>query len=325
MQQTLATWCSGWHAWLDAKPTVDTLSRAEKWLKDNDLVLKNERLEPIRSGARDAWAKLRQESNVDLGDLALEGANTRRRVRIDSTIDGEEAGSLAVLSQGELHALALALFLPRATMVESPFRFLVLDDPVQAMDPAKVDGLVELLAELAETRQVVVLSHDDRLPAAVRRANAGARIVEVVRGEGSQVSVVPAEDPATRYLSDATALLRDESLPEETLRRILPGVLRLAVESAARDRFFGHRLGKGATLDEVEEAWGGTKKTRARISLAIFDDVRPLDDWAAAPYRKLGLRAVAGAMHDGLQDRVRPDVAVHHVKRLVDDVRNGAK
>ena len=64
------------------------------------------------------------------------------------------------MSQGELHALALALFLPRASLNESPFRFVVLDDPVQAMDPAKVDGLVALLSEIAETRQVVVFAHD---------------------------------------------------------------------------------------------------------------------------------------------------------------------
>ena len=46
------------------------------------------------------------------------------------------------MSQGELHALALALFLPRATAPESPFRFIVLDDPIQAMDPSKVEGFV---------------------------------------------------------------------------------------------------------------------------------------------------------------------------------------
>ena len=51
------------------------------------------------------------------------------------------------MSQGELHALALALFLPRATAADSPFRFVVLDDPIQAMDPAKIDGFVQVLAE----------------------------------------------------------------------------------------------------------------------------------------------------------------------------------
>ena len=110
-------------------------------------------------------------------------------MRIDASVDGTEVQGFPVLSQGELHALALSLFLPRATMADSPFRFLVLDDPIQAMDPAKVDGLVELLSELAETHQVIVLSHDDRLPAAVRRSAAGATILEVTRGHESRVAI----------------------------------------------------------------------------------------------------------------------------------------
>jgi len=32
--------------------------------------------------------------------------------------------ALSVMSQGELHALGLALFLPRATSPDSPFRFI---------------------------------------------------------------------------------------------------------------------------------------------------------------------------------------------------------
>ncbi|WP_256668704.1 hypothetical protein, partial [Nocardia cyriacigeorgica] len=61
-------------------------------------------------------------------------------------------------SQGELHALGLSLFLPRATVEDSPFRFVMIDDPVQAMDPAKVDGLARVLATVAWTRQVVVFT-----------------------------------------------------------------------------------------------------------------------------------------------------------------------
>lgn len=89
-----------------------------------------------------------------------------------------------------MHALALALFLPRATVESSPFRFVILDDPIQAMDPAKIDGFARLLAGIAQDRQVVVFSHDDRLPDAVRRmAIPGARILEIARGLGSNVEV----------------------------------------------------------------------------------------------------------------------------------------
>lgn len=320
----IASWCDAWDEWEKTKPLVDTLAAAEKWLKDNDVRLKNERVAPIADGARGAWAKLRQDSNVELGDLKLEGAATRRRVAITATVDGTEAGAIPVMSQGELHALALALFLPRASMAESPFRFIVIDDPIQAMDPAKVDGLVQLLAEIAQTRQVIVLSHDDRFPAAIRRSRIGARLLEVTRGEQSQVSIVTAQDPTGRYLADARALIRDAGLPEDTLRRTLPGLLRLAVESAARDRFFSHRVSKGEALHDVETIWANAKQTRDRVSLAIYDEKRPnLDSWLRMPYRNIGLGCVTTAMHNGLAGP--PLNAVEDVKRMVEDIREGKK
>ncbi len=88
---------------------------------------------------------------------------------IGVAVDGVEGAALGVMSQGELHAIALSLFLPRATMEESPFRFIAIDDPVQSMDPARVDGLARVLEGGREDRQVIVFTHDDRLPEAVRR------------------------------------------------------------------------------------------------------------------------------------------------------------
>src|SRR6202042_121261 len=86
------------------------------------------------------WTELRQDSNVSLGELRLLGASNQRRLSLDVKVDGEDGSALGVMSQGELNCLALSLFLPRASMPESPFRFVVIDDPVQAMDPAEVAG-----------------------------------------------------------------------------------------------------------------------------------------------------------------------------------------
>ncbi len=126
------------------------MKAASDWLKARSGDLRNQRLAPLADRARHIWAQLRQESNVDLGSIRLEGQATHRRVELTAQVDGVEAGALGVMSQGELHALALALFLPRATAPDSPFRFIVLDDPIQAMDPAKVEGFVQVLQELAE-------------------------------------------------------------------------------------------------------------------------------------------------------------------------------
>ena len=325
---SIAAWCAAWDDWKVTEPVVTNLQAAEKWLKDNDLRLKNERLAPIQEQARQAWRRLRQESNVDLDGLELTGTSNRRRVRISGAIDGEQMDSFAVFSQGELHALALSLFLPRATLSESPFRFVVLDDPVQAMDPAKVDGLVELLGDLAKTRQVIVFSHDDRLPAALRRSAYDATIVEVNRSARSAVSVVTSQDPTARYLDDAHGLIKEwehERLSEDDLRRTLPGLYRFAIESASKDRFFATRLAAGESIHSLDRIWRDTHTTRQRILLAIYTEQPPehvAAKWFSAPYRKFALGVASSGFHQGLT--TAPDDAHRDTKRLVADLREGS-
>ena len=141
------------------------------------------------------WEHLRQQSNVTLGKIELVGAKSTRRVSLDVTVDGVAGAALGVMSQGELHSLALSLFLPRATLPESPFRFVVIDDPVQSMDPARVDGLARALEETALTRQVIVFTHDERLPEAVRRLGIQSRMLSVTRRPKSVVEVRTSLDP----------------------------------------------------------------------------------------------------------------------------------
>ena len=120
--------------------------------------------------------------------------------------------TLIMMSQGELHALGLSLFLPRATVEQSPFRFVLIDDPVQAMDPAKVDGLARVLGDVAADRQVVVFTHDDRLADAVRRLEIPATVWEVQRGERSTVELQRNADPVSRYLDDARAIAQSATI-----------------------------------------------------------------------------------------------------------------
>ena len=96
---------------------------------------------------------------------------------------------------------------------ESPFGFVVIDDSVQAMAPGKVDGLARVLATVAKERQVVVLTHDERLPESACRLQIPAHVIEVVRRLGSQVACRTIGDPVTQSLSGARALLRTDDLP----------------------------------------------------------------------------------------------------------------
>lgn len=280
--------------------------------------LRADRLRPITSHARHIWDELKQESNVDLTDIVLAGTKTHRRVELKATVDGAEAPALAVMSQGELLALSLALFLPRAALAESPFRFLVLDDPVQAMDPAKVDGLLRVLARLAETRQVVVLTHDDRLAQAARRLTAAPRILEVVREAGSVVRVQSLLSPVDRYLSDARAIVKDGGLPEEARRDVLPALLRQALEAACWERVSAEQLKRGVPLVDVESSWAAAHRTADRVQLALGE--RPLAAWRTQHHRSRALRICGSEQHQGLAGD--PDEALDDVTRTVRDLQS---
>ncbi len=244
LQLALAQWLP---EALDAQAAVEdvpAIKEAETWLKTAAVAIRSDRFQPIRDKVAAAFSHLRQQSSVTLEQIDLIGGKTQRRVELGVTIDGVEGAALGVMSQGELHALALALFLPRATLDDSPFRFIVVDDPVQSMDPARVDGLARALDEAARTRQVIVFTHDDRLPEAVRRLGIATTILGVTRRPQSVVDIRTERDPVEAYLADAFALIKTQDLSDAVKRQVVPGFLRLAIEAACvtvvRRRRLGH-------------------------------------------------------------------------------------
>jgi hypothetical protein len=153
------------------------------------------------------------------------------------------------------------VFLPRAALADSPFRFMVIDDPVQSMDPAKVDGLARVLAEVGTRRQVVVFTHDERLPEAVRRLALEATVVEVTRRPGSVVEVRPAQDPVERYLDDARALIRSDEVAPDVAARVVPGFCRHAIEAACTVAVRRRRLERGDRHAHVDAVLDGVNKS----------------------------------------------------------------
>lgn len=219
-----------------------------------------------------------------------------------------------------MHALALALFIPRATTPNSPFRFIVLDDPIQAMDPAKIDGFIRVLSTLAETRQVVVFSHDDRLATAIRQMAVNAQLVEVTRETGSRIHVKETLNQAKRYVQDVRALVKDENVPDDIKRRVAPGLFRLALESAAQQLFYATQHRVGASRDETEQQWNAATTTKKRLLLAVHGDVdKDLSGWLSyRPERHPTLRLANAGTHGA---DVTVDVAaVNDLGRMVDGI-----
>jgi energy-coupling factor transporter ATP-binding protein EcfA2 len=268
----LAAWLPGARQAREAAASVPLIKKAEKWLKDAEEDIRNERLAPIAESAKALCRELLRGSNVALDKVYLAGSGTKRRVEMGVTVDGSESAALGVMSQGELNSLALSLFIPRATLPESPFRFIVVDDPVQSMDASRVEGLARVLQQTATERQVVVFTHDDRLPEAVRRLAIPAILLEVTRREGSVVEIRRAQDPVGRYIDDALAVARTDALPREAAGRVVPGLCREALEAACMEALRRRRLGRGESHADVEELLEKAKGLKPLMALTLFDD-----------------------------------------------------
>lgn len=287
---------------LSAAQRVTPLRNAENWLKRCEAAIRDERFDSVKAQVADVWETLAVGSNVTLEDVRL----GNKKVVMDVTVDGDSSVALGVMSQGELHALALSLFIPRVKFETSPFGFAILDDPVQAMDPVRVDGLARVLDSLAQTRQVVVFTHDDRLPTAVRRLQISATIMSVTRRPRSRVELKISLDPLQAAIEDARAVELSGGLPGEVSRRVVPNFCRQAIEAACLESGRRRLLGMGIGLDECEEKWSDAPRLLPRIAIALYGDADRAGDvygtlnnkfgrWAADTVRACNEMAHSGA------------------------------
>ncbi len=287
---------------LSAAQRMTPLRSAETWLKRCEAAIRDERFDSVKTQVADVWETLAVGSNVTLEDVRL----GTKKVVMDVTVDGDSSVALGVMSQGELHALALSLFIPRVKFEASPFGFAILDDPVQAMDPVRVDGLARVLHSLAATRQVVVFTHDDRLPTAVRRLQIPATILSVTRRPRSHVELKTSLDPVQAAIEDARAVELSGGLPDEVTRRVVPSLCRQAIEAACLESGRRRLLGIGMGLDECEEKWADAVRLLPRIAIALYGDADRAGDvygtlnnkfgrWAADTARACNEMAHSGA------------------------------
>jgi recombinational DNA repair ATPase RecF len=317
----LAGWLPGARQAQNAASQVKALKDAEAWLKEASEEIRNERFAPIGARACEIWGQLRLQSNVDLLAVTLKVSGNQRRVQMKVTVDGIEGAALGVMSQGELNSLALSLFLPRASLPDTPFRFIVIDDPVQSMDPSRVEGLARVLADVAKTRQVIVFTHDDRLSEALRHLQLPARVLKVTRRTKSRVEVSVAFGPIEANLDGVKALAITEKLPADVARRVIPGFCRNAVEAACADAIRRRRRARGIPIEDVDRELEEAGKLYPLAALALFDDVKRTNDvvarlnqygsWAGDTF--VGCNA---GVHDGYAGDVR--ALVDNTRRLAD-------
>ncbi|KJE20211.1 AAA domain [Frankia torreyi] len=317
--------------WTEQARAVDTakarrsdLRKARKWLDTLIIDLRRERLATFEAQAQEIWEALRHESSVSLKKVGLDGkeTSTLRRLILDVSVDDADASALAVMSQGELHALALALFLPRARTADSPFGFLLIDDPVQSMDPAKVNGLAQVLSDLGRQRQIVVFTHDTRLQRAFSSQGLSVTIRKVERGAASKVEIENALDPVKQALKEARGLAQaSKKLPAAVRTHVLPGLCRIALENAFTEAAWIRHHQAGGAEPVFDAALSDAEKLTKVAALAFFGDTEKSGDVYDQLRDRCGGWAV-GVVKD-CQKGSHPDGAqIDDPLRFVDLVKN---
>jgi recombinational DNA repair ATPase RecF len=326
----LASWTERARAAEENKPRLRNLKKARKWLGVLTKTLRDQRMDAFGDQYQRIWEQLRQESNIELEKARLHGSAKAsvRDLVTNASVDGVQAPARAVMSQGEQHSLALSLFLPRATTAESPFGFLVIDDPVQSMDPAKVNGLAQVLDELGKRRQLVVFTHDPRLQRAFSSQELPVTVFQVERGESSRVRIRKVMDPVAQALKDARDIAGTRDLPSAVHTHVLPGLCRTALENAFTEAAWIRHYRSGGDEHVLEAAIADAEKLIKVAALALFGDVERTGDVYSELARECGgWRAVdifkqcqSGAHSTGAEIP-DPHRFVNHVEQIAEKVR----
>ncbi|MCX5605667.1 hypothetical protein OOK29_46865, partial [Streptomyces phaeochromogenes] len=232
----------------------------------------SDRLMKARASRFEGRAGLQVKKLLEDAGISLESLNlTRKRAEIEVQGSDGRSMELAMLSAGQRNAFLLApLF---ATADAGPFGFLVLDDPVHSFDEIRVDRLAAVISDLAQSRRVIVLTHDERLKehllARSSRCEALAVSRDTVTGE---INVEPTDELWRVLISDARSVWKWSPKPSVTgyltESQIIRGLLRQALDDALRQCVIKYSLKVGASVaDTVSKLDSGTT-TQSRMALA---------------------------------------------------------
>lgn len=224
---------SAWFEVRDRARTYPAWQTALKCLGELQDKVRKERTAALKALTSTRVTQLLADAGLTVTAMTVQG--TKATIGITDSV-GREV-TLAMLSAGQRNALLLSPLL--ASAEAGPFAFLILDDPVHALDEMRVDLLARILHELAATRRVIVLTHDERLREYLRMrdADSDVRAIRRVPLTGA-VSVVPEKPTWEALLDDAAEVVRigrPSADGEITPSQLVRGLCRQALDDAIRE------------------------------------------------------------------------------------------
>lgn len=230
-------------ALLSLAPSFDLLVRAKNF--DAEVLRSQQKAgEYILNCQRDMVEKREQDILLWYGllspnpDVKFTGlVPGKDEYNLKATAFGRELNAAASLSQSQLNCLGLSVYIPSIVADDAPFRFIVFDDPVQAMDDEHHESfLINVVPELIgnRSRQVVVLTH--LKPTADRLRNLNYESRPVYYKFDKLISVGP---QIKQYIvfKDETDQIQDLLVGNEASRSIAVAQTRILCEIIMREMY----------------------------------------------------------------------------------------
>ena len=255
-----------WRA--DGALAAKSVSWAETLKRVDDL---RKQLRKRRSVTLEGKAGSRIENLLSDADLHLKGINVlSSKASMELVDQNGNKVDLGMLSAGQRNAVLLAPLL--ASVDAGPFGFLILDDPVHAFDELRIDRLAESLSRIADSRRVIVLTHDDRLKEylAARTTDHDTRLVDRSSASGA-VEVSDSSHFWHELLTDA-GHIHDLALKEagstkdvtDALRRLC----RMSIDNALRSFTLRNAVVSGRDAADDLKTLDAKHKTEERLHQA---------------------------------------------------------
>lgn len=201
--------------------------------KDAKEFLNNKQKERLASKSDDIehwYGLMNTKSGVEFSRMRIKSETARLFVRSF----GKEINAASSLSQCQANTMGLSIHFIRALGPESPFRFIVIDDPIQSMDDGHTESFkINVVKELMDERgvQVVILTHSKMLVEGLRTNYMDRDVMNL------RIANLDEEGPDIRCdesIKDLVERSRELASGDEDHRRLALKSLRRGVELLIR-------------------------------------------------------------------------------------------
>lgn len=213
-----------------------------------------------------------------------------RRIQIKAKSYGKDlVSAVSSLSESKLNALGLCVSIATNLKGESPFDFLIIDDPIQSWDAEHEIQFIKVIRKLVERgKQVILLSHNrkwlDQTRSGCRSINGWFYEIMGYTEAGPHISEIPWEQWKKR-LDEVDAILKDPNASsiklqqaEEEIRIVITEITSELYLKEKGDRKGPHNLNSSKVRKMLTEC-----SVRADLVDRIVQTFQTTDDAHHAP------------------------------------------